>query len=61
MLAYQNQQNAQLAQQAWNRMPQQPPQPQMAQPQPEAPTWADAFYNLIRPGMGDSGLAGPRY
>jgi hypothetical protein len=63
MLAYQNQQNAQLAQQAWQR---QPPPTQMAQPapqlpQPEGPSWADAFYKLIAPGMGGGGTAGPRY
>ena len=62
MLAYQNQQNEQLAQQAWQRQPE--PPTQMAQqppPQPEGSSWAEAFYNLIRPGLPGSGTAGPRY
>jgi hypothetical protein len=38
------------------------PQPQVAQQQPPGPSWADAFYQLISPGLSPrSGTAGPRY
>ena len=39
-----------------------PQQAQMAQPQPDAGrSWADAFYELIRPGMGGGSYGSQRY